>query len=33
MAIEYKLLFAEPAATINTGDAVGGLTAADNVWV
>lgn len=30
---ECKLMLVEPAGTINTGDAGGELTAADNVWV
>ena len=32
-ARECRLLLVEPAGTINTGDAGGELTAADNVWV
>lgn len=32
-ARECKLMLVEPAGTINTGDAGGALTAADNVWV
>jgi len=30
---ESKILIVEPAGTINTGDAGGGLTAEDNVWI
>ncbi len=30
---ECKILLIEPAGTINTGDAGGGLTAADEVWI
>jgi mannose-6-phosphate isomerase-like protein (cupin superfamily) len=30
---ECKIMLVEPAGTINTGDAQGGLTAADNVWI
>ena len=32
-AKECKVLLVEPAGTINTGDAGGELTAADNVWI
>jgi len=30
---ECKILLIEPAGTVNTGDAGGDLTAADNVWI
>jgi mannose-6-phosphate isomerase-like protein (cupin superfamily) len=30
---QCKLLLVEPAGTINTGDAGGEMTAADNVWI
>ncbi|MHB8906654.1 MAG: hypothetical protein ACYC4T_08180 [Melioribacteraceae bacterium] len=30
---ECKVLLIEPAGTINTGNAGGGLTAKDNVWI
>ena len=30
---ECKLLLVEPVGTINTGDTVGEMTAADNVWI
>jgi mannose-6-phosphate isomerase-like protein (cupin superfamily) len=30
---ECKILLIEPAGTLNTGDAGGSLTAADNVWI
>ena len=30
---ECKLLLIEPAGTVNTGDAGGNLTAADDVWI
>lgn len=30
---ECKIMLVEPAGTINTGDAVGALTAEDNVWI
>ena len=32
-AHECKVMLVEPAGTINTGDAGGGMTAEDNVWV
>jgi mannose-6-phosphate isomerase-like protein (cupin superfamily) len=32
-ARECRILLVEPAGTVNTGDAGGALTAADNVWV
>jgi mannose-6-phosphate isomerase-like protein (cupin superfamily) len=30
---ECKILLIEPAGTLNTGDAGGDMTAADNVWI
>ena len=30
---ECKILLIEPAGTVNTGDAGGDLTAADNIWI
>lgn len=30
---ECKILLVEPAGTVNTGQAAGDLTAADNVWI
>jgi mannose-6-phosphate isomerase-like protein (cupin superfamily) len=30
---ECRIMLVEPAGTINTGDAGGALTAADNVWI
>lgn len=32
-ARECKLMLVEPAGTVNTGDAGGALTAADNIWI
>jgi len=30
---ECKIMFVEPAGTINTGDAGGDLTASENEWI
>lgn len=30
---ECKIMLVEPAGTVNTGDAVGEMTAEDNVWI